>query len=233
MLKILKFKGKDKDFFFAGCLHHHHNPDWLIPLWEMRGFDSIEEHDSHQIKHWNSVCDENSTVFLLGDTIFGDSDGSKLRRFLNQLNFSSVYLMAGNHFSGWLALYKEEIIKQFPDSVKDNQLQFEVYPLCSDNGNGKKIYFMPNYFEMSINGQLCCLCHYALRSWNKMSHFSFQIHSHEHLANLDSDLLEVNKGKIVDLGYETLLKYNNGSPISFEKLRKYMNKKQYLVKGHH
>ena len=75
MLKLLKIKGDESKIFFAGCLHHNHNPDWPIPLWKMRGFNSVQGHDEFQILKWNESCNEDSIVFLLGDTIFSDSTG--------------------------------------------------------------------------------------------------------------------------------------------------------------
>jgi hypothetical protein len=66
-----------------------------------------------------------------------------------------------------------------------------------------------------------------------MASNSLMLHSHEHAANKESDWLTTDSGKIIDLGYENLLKYNNGAPISLDKLKKIMDKKAYKPEGHH
>jgi calcineurin-like phosphoesterase family protein len=234
MLKTLKFRGKDTDFFFGGCLHHNHNPKWPVPLWKQRGFNSVQEHDVHQIKKWNEVCNETSIVFLLGDSIFHDSSGENFKKLINQLRFKELYLLPGNHVSGWIQNYKRELQFQYIDSISHTgEIIFEVYPLIEYVNHDKNVIYVPNYLELDINGIQIILSHYAIRSWNKMARESWMLHSHEHLANLESDLGAENNGKIADVGYETLLKYNDGAPISVEKLRKFMNKKEYKPIGHH
>ncbi len=37
-----------------------------------------------------------------------------------------------------------------------------------------------DYVELTDNGLLCILCHYALRTWNKMGKGSLDLHGHSH-----------------------------------------------------
>lgn len=237
MLKVLKFKGKNEDFFLCGCLHENHatSANWTISLWKMRGFETMEEHDAHQIKQWNRVCDENSVVFLLGDTIFGDPTGEKFLNFFHQLRFKTVWIQGGNHTSGYSQIYRKTLQEQFGSAAlsSGNEFLFEVYPLELKLTSEKSIQFIPNYAELDINGQQIVICHYAIRSWNKMARNSWMIHSHEHAANRESDWLTTDCGKVIDVGYENLLKYNKGAPVSLDKLRKFMDAKAYLPEGHH
>lgn len=193
----------------------------------------MEEHDVHQIKQWNRVCDENSTVFLLGDTIFGDPTGEKFLNFFRQLSFKTVYVQPGNHLSGFLINYKKVLGEKFPAALDGDGICFEVYPLDLKLDEQRTIRFIPNYAELDINGQQVVICHYAIRSWNKMSRNSWMVHSHEHAANRESDWRTTDCGKVIDVGYENLLKYNGGAPISVDKLRKFMDKKAYKPEGHH
>lgn len=237
MIKTIKVRAPENKVFFAGCLHHSHDTShWSNPLCNQRGLDSLAAHDLFQIRQWNDSCDENSIVFLLGDTIFNDSSGEKLDKLLfERLRFKEVWIQPGNHFSGWLQNYKKLLHRQFPNSVEDNgkgQIVYEVYPLSDERG-GKTVNYIPNYVEIDVNGKPVVLCHYAIKSWNKMARNSWMLHSHQHLADLDSDLKNISNGKIADLGYETLVKYNEGRPISFEKLKKYMDAKPYKPEGHH
>lgn len=36
------------------------------------------------------------------------------------------------------------------------------------------------YLEVSLSGVLCCLMHFPIESWNKMSHGSLMLHGHSH-----------------------------------------------------
>jgi calcineurin-like phosphoesterase family protein len=240
MLKTLKFKGDDSDFLFVGCLHHHHNPSWPIPLWKMRGFDSVEKHDEFQIEEWNKTCGKNSTIFLLGDTIFGDPNGDKFKNLFRRLNFKHAFIQPGNHFSGYLQNYRRSLSISYPELVGSNgEIFSEVYPLDDHSslqhvsGQEKLITYISNYTEIDINGTQLILSHYAIRSWNKMARNSFMLHSHEHGANKDFDWNKTDTGKILDLGYDNLLKYNNGAPISLKKIKVIMDKKPYKPEGHH
>ena len=235
MLKLLKIKGDESKIFFAGCLHHNHNPDWPIPLWKMRGFNSVQGHDEFQILKWNESCNEDSIVFLLGDTIFSDSTGESFYKLFSKLRFKQVWIQPGNHTSGYMQNYKKTLNEKFgaAGAISCNEIIFEVYPLEMPIGWNKTIKFIPNYAELDINSQQICISHYAIRSWNKMARNSWMLHSHEHCANPTSDWETTDCGKIADVGYENLLKYNDGSPISMDKLRKFMNKKAYKSEGHH
>jgi calcineurin-like phosphoesterase family protein len=240
MLKPLKFKGEDKNFFFAGCLHHRHRPAWNNPLWKMRGFESGEEHDEFQIQAWNKVCNKDSIVFLLGDTIFNDPKGNEFQNLFRRLNFKQVFVQPGNHFSGWLQNYRSSLSWKYPDLVMlDGTILAEVYPLDDMSStyeaslNEKILTYIPNYAELDINGLQISICHYAIRSWNKMARHSWMLHSHEHCSSRESDWLTTDCGKIADVGYENLLKYNDGAPVSLEKLKKIMDKKPYKPEGHH
>lgn len=57
-----------------------------------RGFTSVEEHDECIIDNWNKVVNKRSSVFVLGDVVFGQSNLSKLAR----LN-GTKKLVLGNH----------------------------------------------------------------------------------------------------------------------------------------
>ena len=235
MIKTIKIKQNSHNVFFGGCYHHNHDPKWPTPLWKMRGFNSVEEINEFQIKAWNEICDDNSIVFLLGDTMFGDPKGDKFIEFFRKLKFKTVYIQPGNHLSGYLQNYKSSLRKLHPGAVDGDQINYEVFPLSdvSPNIYGKEIVYIPNYAELSINGTQIVISHYAIRSWNKMSKNSWMLHSHEHLSSNLSDFGNTGNGRIADVGYESLLKYNGGAPISLDKLQKFMDKKTYKPEGHH
>ncbi len=226
---VNRIKLKSDNLFFGGCYHHNHNPDWPVPLWKFRGFDSIAQHQNEQIQKWNSVCNDTSTVILLGDTMFHDPDGVHLKTFLQRINFGTLYLMPGNHTSGWLKLYYEALATNANTGVKQ-----EVYPLRYPHTHqAQHVFFIPNYAEFSVGSQLVICSHYAIRSWNKMKNGSWMIHSHEHNQNPLSRLDCTSNGKIADVGYEALQIFSNGAPISYKVLKGYMDAKEIKSDGGH
>ena len=225
MFKVLKFKGDEHNFFIVSDLHHSHDKDFL---WGKRDCKNIIEHDEKIINSWNSVCNNNSIVFNLGDVQFGDPDGSKFLQLMRKLNFDTQWILRGNHCSGHLSIYRNELSKQFPNAVKDGILQYEVYPLTLLLDGIKKIIFLPEYVEIEINSQQIVLCHYALRSWNNMARQSMMLHGHEHGNDPRSSFENKNNGKIIDLSIE-----NSKRPLSLIEIKRIMQQKAYIQIGHH
>jgi calcineurin-like phosphoesterase family protein len=229
MYNHLKFKGNESNFFFLSDLHWNHNPNWEIPIWKTRGFNSFEDYNEGLISAWNSVCDENSIVFHLGDLLFNDGEGKKFYQLTDRLRYKELYLLCGNHYSGQKQAYFNALGKVYPGLA---QVGHCVFPLTSEI-NGRNITFLPQYAEVMINRDILILSHYRIYSWNYMAKNSLHLHGHQHLASLESDLGEIRYGKMADIGLETLIKYNGGSPISLSKLKGYMNRKSYKPEGHH
>lgn len=73
-------------------LHLGHNRAFI---YESRGFSSIEEHDQTIINNWNSVVNDNDTVYILGDLMLG-ADHQYGLNCLNQLN-GTIHIIRGNH----------------------------------------------------------------------------------------------------------------------------------------
>ena len=63
-------------------------------LYEPRGFSSIEEHDAAIVQKWNSIVDEDDTVYMLGDAMLNDNiRGVELFKQLN----GKIHYIIGNH----------------------------------------------------------------------------------------------------------------------------------------
>jgi calcineurin-like phosphoesterase family protein len=58
-----------------------------------RGFASIEEHDEHIIKQWNSIVNKRDLTYILGDVTMEKTDSYPL---LNRLNGQKKVVL-GNH----------------------------------------------------------------------------------------------------------------------------------------
>ena len=82
-----------------------------------------------------------------------------------------------------------------------------------------------DYYELNFQGQKMILCHYPLATWNKARHGSWMLHGHCHTsfdwANVDTTRH--------DIGVDG----NGYYPVSFDQLKKIMDKKKYKIVDHH
>jgi calcineurin-like phosphoesterase family protein len=170
--KPVKVEGKNHQILFWGCLHYGHDPKWEIPIWKRRGFSSSQEHDEAIINNWNSKATDKTTGFLLGDIIFGFGGEEKFKKLMSRLNFQRVFVMSGNHYSGWHQAF---------ESVNDNTLYV-------DGNYSKEVIFVPNYLEAMVNGQAIVCCHYPILSWNGAGKGSWMLFSHVHGSLGNSEL---------------------------------------------
>jgi len=157
----LKIKANSENILFWGCLHHNHDPKWPVPIWKTRGYNSAAECDAALIQNWNNKANSETIGFLLGDTVFGDPTGEKLTELMENLSFKTMFICAGNHFSGF---------KQILQNIEGNEWVL----------GDKTIIFCPNYFEAFVNGQAVTLSHYPILSWNGQAKGSFSLFSHVH-----------------------------------------------------
>jgi calcineurin-like phosphoesterase family protein len=206
----LKVEAKDPEILFWGCLHYGHDPQWEIPLWARRGFTSSAEHDQAIISRWNARATDRTTGFLLGDTVFGFGGEEKFRRLVEQLQFKTLYIMAGNHHAGW---------KQVFESCEGNTLLL----------GGKTVVFTPNYLEAFVNGQPIVMSHYPIASWNGQGKGSWMLHSHCHGSLYRSELgTLLYRAKIIDVGVERC-----PWPVTFGGLRSLFRKDPVSFDHHH
>ena len=207
----IKFSGKDHDFLFWGCTHFKHDPKWNVPIWKVRGHDSSADHDKSIISNWNSKAHSETTGFLLGDTVFGYEGDKTMLSLFHSLTFKELYVLPGNHTAGY---------KQLIETTEDGIL---------DLGH-KKVIFVPNYFEIVVNGRAIILCHYPILSWNGAAKGAWHLHAHVH-GNLDRS--EIGKLYLSSgLSYEVSVEVNP-FPLTFSEIRSIMNKKSQSVPDHH
>lgn len=219
MFKHLKFYSGHQKIFFWSDLHYNHNPsDGTGWLHTSRGFKTLEEHDEAIISNCNHVSDNESILFLLGDTCLGNNSKENILKLFKELNYTELYIMPGNHFAG--------LHQQFE---KSNQ-SFDRFMRCIIYSENRKIvYLIPNYYEISVDRQAIVLSHYPMASWNGMGSGSIMIHGHVHGHLKDSIVgKELYKGKMIDAGVESC-KY----PISFCNLKDTMDSRPIIKTDHH
>lgn len=200
-LKPLKFNTPEDNIFFWGCLHLNHDPKWDIPLWKRRGFNNVQDHNDYIKTTWQQTLNQDSIIFLLGDTCFGHKANETIISLLESVPFKECYLLPGNHTAGW---------KQLLDITDENGLI---------NIQAKKIYLTPNYLEIIVNGHAAVLSHYPIVSWNGQSKGSYMVHAHVH-----GSLEESNIGKLLYLSRIKEVSLEKCLiPLSFNKLKKSFN----------
>jgi calcineurin-like phosphoesterase family protein len=225
MLQTLKFTGDEKTFFASADLHINQTcSSWENPLWKMRGFDCKEDHARGVKESWNATCDENSTCFHLGDIVFEDEHGENFVDILHSLRFKTLYLLLGNHNSGQGIVYKRILAEKFPEVFT---IGAEVYPLEWEITEKKKVVFLPQYAEVTINRNFVVLSHYPMTSHNKMSKKSIHLSGHCH-QNLPLTNKDTGRGKRLDVGWDGW-----GRPVSFFEIKNHLRGRDIDNLDHH
>jgi len=200
----IKIKCPDDKFFVWSDLHIGHDPKWENPLWKMRGFNSIYEHDETLIFRWNETIDNNSTVVHCGDIMFGKDGYDRLKKLLDILNFHTLYLLPGNHMAGWKQIFESIIGSVYITKIN------------------KTVIFCPNYLETFVNHQPIVFSHYPISSWNGMGGGSWMIFGHCH-GTFTQDL-----GKALCVDVES-----QSYPVSYLRLQELMAGKTLKYVDHH
>lgn len=212
LYRPLNIRAKDHQVLFWGCPHFHHDPTWKLPIWAIRGAASAREAVEMLTYRWSLKASHETIGFLLGDTIFGYDAEERLKHILNQMLFSKLYLMPGNHTAGWKQLFEQ-----------------------SDNGiytadHGGEVIFVPNYLEAKVNGQPIAMCHYPILSWNGQAKGSWMLFSHVHgklnMSQLGRDYLA--KGFNREVSVEAC-----PHPVTFGEMRAFMQARERFVPDGH
>jgi calcineurin-like phosphoesterase family protein len=209
--KPIKITDHDTNIVFWSDTHFGHRCEhWASPLWKNRGFNSSEEHDYELIKRWNKVSTPDTTFIHLGDFIFGQDTVPRMESILKQVMFKTLYLLPGNHCSGW---------KQHFEFQHSNIWQLEE----------KRVIFLPNYVETYVNRQPIVLSHFPIASWNGQGKGSWMLHGHCHGNLYKSEIGELlYKTKTIDIGIE-----NCPNPLTFKDLQSKFKNKPTHTYDHH
>lgn len=193
MLKTVKATGK---VVILSDLHMAHNREFL---WGRRGFNSVEEHARFIREQWFELIDEETTVFNLGDSHFGDPEGKAFEDFTTWPCKVQYYLW-GNHNSGSKQVYNRET------------QGMEIYPVRVGN-----VEFVGQNLTAYINGKHYEMSHFPKRIWDKMAHGARHVSGHSHGNDVERNL-ENNLGKCLDVGVENALEYSEKFFFTFEEL---------------
>jgi hypothetical protein len=133
--KPYKFRREDFDqILFTSDQHYNHDPKWDKPLWSLRGFKNVDEHDEWLRSEYSKVS-ANSIIFSLGDPALNSTPEKMLGLF--NLTSAHIYHIWGNHFSCDYAIYRNAMngyLWNQNDGIDPTPLdvtlplQYEIYP---------------------------------------------------------------------------------------------------------
>lgn len=221
MTNILHFNSNIDKIYFWSDLHFCHAKDFIL---NPRGFSDSESHKKFIIDSWNSTVPEDGVVFLLGDSVIGAGKDSEnvFCDLFSKLNYKEIYIMAGNHAAGYKSI--------FASLIKNERKIDEYYRLLTFFRKNSVAYFIPNYYEIRIDGVLNILSHYPLVSWNEMGKGSMHFFGHVH-SNLDKKQWLLDNyliGRCLEVTPEKIRK-----PISFLEAKEILEKRSPLQIDHH
>lgn len=218
MINNLKFK-EDNIFFFSD-IHGKHAKDFIL---KPRGFTNPDEALDILIKNWNSKVSNNDKCFLLGDTVVGaGSEGENVFiEIIRRFNFNEAYIMPGNHFSGYSALFNKYL------SSGNKIDQYYRLSFLLDN---KTIHLIPNYYEIYVKNQFIVLSHYPILSFNAQSKNSIHLYGHCHNNLIKSDIgKEYVKGRVLEVSPESIGNF----PLSFNEVMSKIGNRAAVKTDHH
>ena len=223
MNKVLKIKQtEDQKVFFTSDTHWNHNPKWEVPLWEARGYKSIEESNAHIVTTINQIVGENDILFHLGDLTL-NCDETQFETFIGSLKCQTIYTLWGNHNNPANKIYQREVRGLIDTTARfEYEENCEVYPL-----RYKNLVFIGNYAEVIVDGLYFILSHYPVYVFNYMKGGAMHLCGHSHY-NLPLSQADDLNSKILDVGWDGWAR-----PISVSEVVEIMKKKGTLKVDHH
>ena len=189
--------------FFTSDLHFGHKN--ILKFTKPRPFATIEEHDQAIIDNWNSVVNQNDTVYVLGD-IAMNTDPDVLENYLERLN-GHKRLILGNHDRSklharylnaglWESMREYENVKLTDKSGRIYECVLFHYPILEPN----------HVFCKPKAGKIGPTCHF---------------YGHIHNMNDYDEIYQQLGFRAAHVGLDTADKYPNTkpfTPINFEDL---------------
>lgn len=119
--------------YFTSDLHLCHDKDFV---WQVRGFESIDEMNAEIIRRWNERVMPDDNVYVLGDLTLGNIDaGIALIATLN----GKLHIMRGNHDTD----KKVERYLELPNVVEVKYADVLKY--------GKAVFWIGHYPTITAN----------------------------------------------------------------------------------
>lgn len=227
MNKILKFNTRNQNIFFVSDFHAYHDPKWPIPLWELRGYESMEEMNEDIIEKVNARVGENDILWNLGDG-FLNANEEMVNAFLDRINCQNIYYLFGNHENPLYRIYKREVQRFIKEEMVASSLpvngnwDVEIYPL-----RYKNVVFYGNYQEISVNKKHVILSHFAFRIFRGNQHNFYALSGHSHNSDVTRRADHPN-GLTLDVGWD-----GKNDVYSWDEICEIMSHKTREILDHH
>jgi calcineurin-like phosphoesterase family protein len=189
--------------FFISDFHMGHDN---VIKFDKRPFKDVNEMHQTIIDNWNSVVDDDSIVYYLGD-LFYKVKANHIAHMMHKLK-GEIRVILGNHDR------LSQLLKM--NRFSDIQTYQRISIIDESTKHGKT--------EIIAS-------HYPHLIWDKHHHGSWHIHGHSH-QNLTKSLYgkEVYyKRKVIDVGCNGW----NYTPLSYSEIRDIMDKKNIEGVDHH
>lgn len=233
MKKLLSFNSQHAKLLFYSDPHLGHVPKSWTPLFKTRGFNSVEEHDDWFFTQWGKHVDENTIVFGLGDFCFNDADMKRFDRLASQFS-KRHYILTGNHFSGMRQSYNARLNELKLNGVVGNsELEdalhsAEVFPLAYKN-----LVFVGDTFPIFVDNISVYMQHYPQYVWPEQGGGGYCLCGHCHGNAKELNPADATHGRILDVGLDNAISYNQTPFFSWDDIRKIMDKKPVVSHDHH
>jgi len=214
MKRELKFTDtKDSKLFVTGCPHLGHNPQWEVPMYKMRGYETEKEMTDNIIKSINDTCTCLDTLLVIGDFCLNTTED----QFLSLIGriHPKMWFIRGNHNNPWELMYLDHCEKEFGYEV----VGYEWL---------NKITYYGDYKYFKWNKQRIIAFHYPISVWDLASKGAIHLCSHSHHSYYPSLPSTTTEGKIIDCGWDGWRK-----PVGFEEIIKCASKKEIKTRDRH
>lgn len=166
-----------------------------------RPFANVDEMNRTIAKNINKVLPNGGTLYFLGDWSMGPLENSWKAKELINPNID-IILLIGNHDK---------------HKLKDQRFR-NIF---------KEIHYVLD--AVKISGQTITLCHYAMRTFDKMHYGAWQIYGHSHSTLPDDpNVLSMDVG--IDSAYKIVGEFR---PFTFDEIALFMSKKTFKALDHH
>jgi calcineurin-like phosphoesterase family protein len=187
-----------QNIFFTSDYHIGHNN--ILRL-DNRPFKNINEMHETLIENWNSVVNDDSIVFYLGDYVYKGSN--KLAKWFSSQLKGKIHFIMGNH-------------DKYNNIVNLNRFE-KIYGDNTSLG-GCTIYVKDEH----VGWQTIVMSHYAILSWNKAHRGSWHLHGHSHQGLFNNTNMKwFYDKKVIDVGCNGW----NYKPLSYKEIKDIMSKK--------
>lgn len=211
-------KIKSNKIFFWSDLHIGHAKDFILT---QRGFTSAAEAREQLVARWNARVTNDDVGFLLGDNIVGRGTGeeshTEFKNLVRDLNYREIYILPGNHPSGFKQFYRytTQLIGRHcvEENPENSILTFER--------DERKIHLCSNYLEIRIGGQFVVLSHFPVLSYNNMAAGAYMLFGHVHGSLQCEQFL---RGRVLDVCVESF----PAGPVEFGEVKEILEKKEIL-----